>query len=62
MSEPLKKTPKKKPVTELSDNEAIRKLFPKKIVDKVNQEIGYEPNQRPSGTTNDSEKNVEHER
>jgi hypothetical protein len=45
-----KKTPKKaskskdkKPVTELTDDQAIRKLFPKEAIERINDEIGHKP-------------------
>lgn len=50
MSEPSKKSPKKandrkrkqgEKATELPDDQAIRKLFPKKVVDQVNREIEH---------------------
>ena len=52
MSEPAKKSPKKlndrkrkqgEKATELPDDQAIRKLFPKKVVDEVNKEIEHKP-------------------
>ena len=32
-----------KAATELPDDEAIRKLFPKRVVDKINKDIEHEP-------------------
>lgn len=32
-----------KDATELPDDKAIRKLFPRKVVDKVNKEIDHKP-------------------
>ena len=45
MSQPRKKVPKKKAkeATELPDDEAIRKLFPGRVVTKTNKEIGHKP-------------------
>lgn len=49
MSEPSKKSSKKKPKKrpevnpDLPDDESIRKLFPKRIVDKLNKAIEHEP-------------------
>jgi hypothetical protein len=45
MSEPSKKPLRKspKPDPNLPDDEAIRKLFPKRLVERVNREIEHEP-------------------
>lgn len=45
MSQPQKKLPKKKAkaATELPDDQAIRKLFPGRVVTKANKEIGHKP-------------------
>ena len=54
MSEPSKSSKKKKPkvdrkkkaaeeATKLPDDEAIRKLFPKAVVNKVNKAIDHKP-------------------
>ncbi len=45
MSRPSKHPEKRKakPATELPDDEAIRKLFPKKAVDEINKDIGHTP-------------------
>ncbi len=50
MSEPLKNSRnddrrkgKGRAAVELPDDEAIRKLFPKKLVEKVNKDVGHEP-------------------
>ena len=50
MSEPLKNSRnndrrknKGKAAVDLPDDEAIRKLFPKKLVEKVNKDVGHEP-------------------
>jgi hypothetical protein len=50
MSQPQKKTPKDKAkaVTELPDDQAIRKLLPGKVVTKANKEIGHKPTKKPS--------------
>lgn len=57
MSEPSKKSSKKandrkrkqgEKATELPDDQAIRKLFPKKVVDKVNKDIEHEPDSNDS--------------
>jgi hypothetical protein len=48
MSEPSK-TPikkEKKQTTEMPDDDAIRRLFPKKVVEEVNKEIGHEVKKR----------------
>ncbi len=49
MSRPSKhpKKRKAKPATELPDDEAIRKLFPKKAVDEINRNIGHTPKSTP---------------
>lgn len=52
MSEPSKKSPKrsrlpKKP-EELTDDDLMPRLFPKKVVDKVNEIIEHEPKHRKS--------------
>lgn len=41
----MKKTSKhlKKPIREMDDEELVRSLFPKRVIDRVNKEIGYEP-------------------
>jgi hypothetical protein len=45
MSRTRRKTPKTaaQKATDLPDDEAIRKLFPAKVVKKANKEIGHEP-------------------
>jgi hypothetical protein len=45
MSQPQKKLPKTaaKKAVDLPDDEAIRKLFPKKVVDVANKEIDHKP-------------------
>jgi hypothetical protein len=37
----------KRPPIELPDDDAISRLFPKKVVRKVNKEIGHEPAPKP---------------
>lgn len=32
--------------TDLPDDEAIKRLFPKRVVDKVNEEIGHKPDKK----------------
>ncbi|MGH7931238.1 MAG: hypothetical protein ACREQV_26000 [Candidatus Binatia bacterium] len=39
---------KKKPVTELPTEDAIRKLFPKKVVEKA-KEVAHEKDEKPIG-------------
>jgi hypothetical protein len=48
MSQPQRKTPKKaaQRATELPDDQAIRKLFPAKVVKKANKEIDHEPTKK----------------
>jgi hypothetical protein len=49
---PSKKTPKSaaKRATELPDDEAIRKLFPAKVVKTANEQIGHVPvKKKPQG-------------
>jgi len=48
MSDPSKKPPKppKAPATELPDDDAILKLFPKRVVSEVNKEIGHTPTKK----------------
>jgi hypothetical protein len=50
MSEPSKKPPKpRKPrATDLPDDEAIKRLFPSRVVKKVNQDIGHVPAKKPA--------------
>ena len=48
-----KKTKDGEAATDLPDDDAIRKLFPKKVVDEVNKEIEHEPN---SGSSEPSSK------
>jgi hypothetical protein len=33
----------KKPIRELTDDELARSLFPKKVIDRVNEAIGHKP-------------------
>jgi len=53
MSEPSKKPSKDrerekwKKVVDLPDDEAIRKLFPKKVVEEINREIDHKPSKPP---------------
>ena len=50
MSQPSKSPRKKKlpaNITELPDDEAIVKLFPKKLIREINREIGHEPASGP---------------
>lgn len=49
MSQPQKKTPteRAKKAASLPDDEAIRKLFPAKVVKKANQEIDHKPVKKP---------------
>lgn len=50
MTQPQKKTPKPaaKKAIELPDDKAIRKLFPKEVVRKANQEIDHKPTKKPT--------------
>lgn len=47
MPQPQNKSPKKK-LAELPDEEAIRKLFPAKVVKKVDREIDHQPAKKPA--------------
>jgi len=45
---PLKPSQKFLRMVNLPDDEAILRLFPKRLVDKVNELIGHEPSHRPT--------------
>ena len=51
MTDPSKKPHKAnklpKNVTELSDDELVLKLFPKRLVEEVNRQIGHKPQSGP---------------
>ena len=49
---------KKKPVTELPDDDLIRRLFPKKVVDYMNKLVGHEPKPKSPKTPSNTEKDT----
>ncbi len=53
-SEASRKRRERRVQPDLPDDDAIRRLFPKRLVDRVNKDIEHDPNKPPKEADDDS--------